>query len=220
MSVWVPAYSPPDWKAAVVSIAFRERGRASKVAYSARHRALNLAGERARDRAFYAGHREQTLTRKAAYDAGHREASRIYARVWYWSHREEHRVRKAIYNAAHTKERREYQQAWESAHPGNNQARHRRRREAPFVWLRMDPWPTDCQFCGNPIDPRLSHPSRLAGTTGHEPPIAWMLRHPGYDGNLVLRPEHWGCNIRKRDRPDWECMALQSTPTTIKEIAV
>lgn len=114
---------------------------------------------------------------------------------------------------AHREERTDYHRAWRNAHPESARessiAKANRRREAPFVWLSMDPWPTDCQVCYQPIDPGLRHGpggqrDPMAGVYGHEPPIAWMLRHPDYDGLLVLRPEHWLCNAKKHARPDWE----------------
>jgi uncharacterized membrane protein YkoI len=77
-----------------------------------------------------------------------------------------------------------------------------RRREAPFAWARVSPWPTDCMICGLPFEG--SWPDARSETIGHEPPVAWMLRHPEYDGTLILRPEHASCNIRKSDKPDWE----------------
>jgi len=87
-----------------------------------------------------------------------------------------------------------------------------RRREAPWTWLPVSPWPSVCGVCGLPIDPSLTHGREAYGgrkhpqgeTIGHEPPIAWMAAHPEYDGPLLLRPEHWACNAAKGDRPDWE----------------
>ena len=83
-------------------------------------------------------------------------------------------------------------------------AKYLRRREAPFLWRRVRPWPQDCQVCHLPMDPFLGFPRPMAATLGHEPPVAWMLRHPDYEGPLVIRPEHWSCNNAKSDRPDWE----------------
>jgi hypothetical protein len=79
----------------------------------------------------------------------------------------------------------------------------RKRRETTFTWSRVDPWPTDCMICGLPFEG--SWPEGRSETIGHEPPIAWMLRHPEYDGALVLRPEHSSCNLKKSAKPDWEC---------------
>ena len=81
-----------------------------------------------------------------------------------------------------------------------NFARHRK--EAPFTWQRVSPWPTDCMICGLSFEG--AYPDSRSETIGHEPPIAWMLRHPDYEGDLVLRPEHLSCNVRKQARPDWE----------------
>jgi hypothetical protein len=75
----------------------------------------------------------------------------------------------------------------------------RRRREAPFTWTRMEPWPETCQSplvgmtpCAGPIQ------------EGHEPPVSWMLRNPDYAGPLLLRPECKQHNeVEKRSTPDW-----------------
>lgn len=72
----------------------------------------------------------------------------------------------------------------------------RERVAAVGPYVRLDPWPTVCQICHQP----------LAGAVheDHEPPIAWLHRHPEYYGPLVLRPAHARCNIRRRAHPDWE----------------
>ena len=116
-----------------------------------------------------------------------------------------------------------YSKAWHDARPGSIaeagrrfRERHpervedqrRKRRETPFVYHRMDPWPSECQHCGEPIDHGRKHGhfrhDPLAESLGHEPPLAWAARHPEYTGPYVLRPEHWACNAHKRARPDWE----------------
>jgi hypothetical protein len=60
----------------------------------------------------------------------------------------------------------------------------------------MDPWPTDCQVCHEPL--------RGPVHEDHEPPLRWLRDHPDYDGPLVLRPSHPACNLAKGKRPDWE----------------
>jgi hypothetical protein len=81
------------------------------------------------------------------------------------------------------------------------------RKELSGRYVRMDPWPTDCQVCHKPIDPSRSHSldrkDHLGSTIGHEPPMAWTRDHPEYEGPYVLRPEHWICNVLKGARPDW-----------------
>jgi hypothetical protein len=162
---------------------------------------------RARSRAWYQAHRDHCLAylethreerrvKKAVYNEAHREEIRAYTaansgqhRAWLEAHRDEQRVYAATYRATHS----EYFKAAEC-----------RRREAPFRWRRMEPWPQECQICGGPIDVVLCYPDPGFGSIGHEPPVAWMLRHQDYSGPLVLRPEHFQCNRRKRDRPDWE----------------
>ena len=93
---------------------------------------------------------------------------------------------------------------WRKSHPAAVRAKVQRRRGLPWVWLHVDPWPLDCQICGDTLDPGLRFPHPLAETLGHEPPVAWMRLHPDHSGSLVLRPEHWSCNLRKFDKPDWE----------------
>jgi hypothetical protein len=44
----------------------------------------------------------------------------------------------------------------------------------------------------------------MGATLGHEPPLAWLALHPEYSGPLVLRTEHWFCNVSKGAHPDWE----------------
>jgi hypothetical protein len=91
----------------------------------------------------------------------------------------------------------------------------RRRRESRAglpPYPRMNPWPSDCQCCHKPIDPTRKHgrlfkgesPDPLAETVGHEPPLSWLRSHLDWDGSLILRPEHWACNMAKNRRPDWE----------------
>ena len=99
-----------------------------------------------------------------------------------------------------------YHRVYRRRHPDRVKDGKRRRREAlaglpPYV--RMDPWPTDCQCCHEPIDATLRQHTKAA-SEGHEPPIKWAKRHPEYTGPYVLRPEHFGCNSAKRDLPDWE----------------
>lgn len=93
-----------------------------------------------------------------------------------------------------------------------DKAKQRRRREAPWTWTSIAPWPSQCCICGLSIDPTIRHGRESMGgqkhphgeTIGHEPPVAWMLAHPEYAGPLILRPEHWSCNSAKGGRPDWE----------------
>lgn len=93
-------------------------------------------------------------------------------------------------------------------HPERVVDQRRKRREAPFSYVRMNPWPSVCQYCGSSIDPTRTHRQYrhdpLGSSLGHEPPIAWAFKHPEYTGTYVLRPEHWICNAHKHARPDWE----------------
>jgi hypothetical protein len=139
----------------------------------------------------------------AAYDRAHREeiAARNAAR--YSANPEAMRAASIASHAAHP----EVRQLWRARHREEQSEYFRGRREAlaglsPYP--RMEPWPTDCQCCGEPIDPALSFPNALSESFGHEPPIRWAERHPEYDGPFALRPEHLVCNQRKNDRPDWE----------------
>jgi hypothetical protein len=100
----------------------------------------------------------------------------------------------------------EVERRYRRKHPEAVQAKDLRRREASFVWERLAPWPTQCQVCGRTIDLSIPFPDQRAATLGHEPPIAWMQRHPEYAGALFVRPEHWICNLSKGDKPDWELL--------------
>jgi hypothetical protein len=185
--------------------------------WAATHRAERAAYMRARRAADPEHFRE---VHRAWADA-HHEERRIYMNKWYAEHREERRAyTKALYQRpeirekdraahrayhhAHKAERAAYSREYRRSHHDEILARNRARREVPWVWARISPWPSECQVCGLWIDPAWKGRTPLAGTVGHEPPIAWMVRHPEYDGPLVLRPEHWSCNLAKNDRPDWE----------------
>jgi hypothetical protein len=105
------------------------------------------------------------------------------------------------YNAVHAEEIRAKRLAYHRAY----RTARREGETGPWTWL--DPWPSVCGGCGLPFDPTLSGRAPMAETVGHEPPITWLLRHPEYEGPLTVRPEHYGCNGRKRNRPDWELVA-------------
>lgn len=100
--------------------------------------------------------------------------------------------------------RAEITRLYQEASRRSRQESRRRRRETPGAWVRMVPWPVECQVCQGPIDPALAWPDPRSGSLGHEPPVYWVARHPEYAGALTLRPEHLACNLMKRDRPDWE----------------
>lgn len=103
-----------------------------------------------------------------------------------------------------------------------DKAKQRRRREAPWTWVPLLPWPSLCGVCHLPIDSTIKHGRESQGgrkhpfgeTIGHEPPVAWLMAHPEHDGPLVLRPEHWACNSAKRDKPDWETLGATDDSTT------
>lgn len=151
---------------------------------------------REKRRTYLQVHHEERRAKAKVYNDGRRDEIRAYTaanrerhRAWLTEHREQQRLYSAAYRASHSA----YFRAAED-----------RRRGAPFVWTKMDPWPNDCQVCGEPIDPALAYPDPAFGSRGHEPPIAWLLRNPSYDGPLILRPEHYHCNKHKHDHPDWE----------------
>ncbi len=110
------------------------------------------------------------------------------------------------YSKSHdlTPGRKAQHKAWQASPAGKAwfKAQARSRREAPFTWSRVNPWPTDCVICGLAFEG--AYPDARSESLGHEPPIVWMLRQPEYSGALVLRPEHFACNVRKSDNPDWE----------------
>jgi hypothetical protein len=145
------------------------------------------------------------------------------ARVYAERHPDEKKAQDHRYYESHKEKAAAQSKAWHAAHPGvaiessrrfkvNHPERvadaRRQRREGSYVYHRLNPWPTDCQVCGLPLNPDRKHSQfrqdQLASSLGHEPPLAWVRRHPEYEGPLTLRPEHWGCNLRKKARPDWE----------------
>jgi hypothetical protein len=151
-------------------------------AYSAKWREAHL---------FYVHERDRALKREEEIAHPGRHAERERAR----------RARDPeAYNASVRERRR--------AHPAREKAAVARRRESLAKtprYVRLNPWPSDCQVCNDPIDPALRHPDPLSATLGHEPPIAWLSHHPAeYEGDYWLRPEHLSCNRTKNSRPDWE----------------
>ena len=156
--------------------------------------------------------------KKAAYRAAHKAEAAAAMKIWAQAHKEERRLygraRRAsnprarevqqIYSATHRKELSEKQREWMARHPGYSTKATQMRRLHGRAWTPVDPWPNYCQVCGLAIDPAFKWPERLAETNGHEPPIAWVRRHPEYDGPLLVRPEHAVCNLTKQTRPDWE----------------
>jgi hypothetical protein len=75
-------------------------------------------------------------------------------------------------------------------------SRRRVRKAKVGDYERMNPWPTNCQICGDPLSGKTHE--------DHEPPIAWLANHLDYVGPRVIRPSHASCNLRKRAKPDWE----------------
>lgn len=146
----------------------------------------------------------------AGHYAAHREEARALDRAWYAAHRAKTLTRRRLYNATHREERAAYTAAYWLAHPAEKREHNRRRREAPFTYSRLDPWSDTCAICGEDLVLSHPYPDPQSVTEGHEPPIAWMSQHPEYAGPLVLRPEHWGCNAAKGDRPDWEAVGYSS----------
>jgi hypothetical protein len=198
-------------KVALISTGFlcRDRARATyfaalayeadpdKVRTRAREWASRNPEKRRRNRA---DHREARIAQHRLYNDEHRAEIKAYFedhpgqhRRWLEDNKEQQRTYSAEYRATHAAYFRDAED---------------RRRSAPR-YPRMDPWPTDCQICHEPIDQSLKYPDPRFGSRGHEPPIAWLLRNPDYTGPLVLRPEHYACNKRKHDKPDW----IRCSPT-------
>lgn len=202
--VWNPDYTPPDWKSAFVASAFRAKDLAQKVAASVQYVDNNHGKELERYRTHYASNQEKCLAYASVYRDANREQTRVWARQWAAGHKEEKRISRSAYNAAHREERKEYWAWWSANHQESIKGRKRARREAPFSWSPLEPWPNACQICFAGFPPDAKYPADMVETIGHEPPVAWMLEHPDYDGPLILRPEHWACNIRKHAHPDWE----------------
>ena len=183
-------------------------------------------------RAYYAAHRERRLEQSKAYAAKPEARARISAcsRTWAVANREKsnaacrrwderNRDKRAAHRRETLEQRTEYNRGWIAQHPGyaaNRRAANpekanegnRIRREAKLrigrPYVKMEPWPDECQICGEPVDLFAPRRSPLGCTVGHEPPLAWIIKNLDYLGLLVLRPEHFSCNSRKRARPDWD----------------
>ena len=168
---------------------FLAKERAQRAKWEAEH--PNYFREKAKER--YRANPEESHVNHRAWVAANSERWAEYMRGW------------RADNKAHVAT---YQRQWEVEHPGNvrtnaKKARHKRR-EAKHPYVRMDPWPTTCQFCHEPLDPHSHGRSPMATSLGHEPPIHWADEHPEYTGPYVIRPEHWKCNLKKGVKPDWE----------------
>ena len=125
-----------------------------------------------------------------AYRRAHPEQNRLYGIEKHTRHREKRLAYMAAYGKAHPAERRERNAK-------------RRALAANVEWVRLTPWPHECLVCGEPIDKSLIYPDQMSETIGHEPPISWLVLHPEYEGEAVVRPEHLLCNKAKFTRPDW-----------------
>lgn len=167
-------------------------------------------------------HREQAIAATTEWGQLNKEKKRLQYQRYYERHKGDVRS----YREEHAAERRSYQQVygpiyrnehpdavrassrnWARTHPeARRMALPRRRERLAQVgdYVRMDPWPTDCQVCHALLDPNLHGLVPIASSLGHEPPIRWASDHPEYTGPYVIRPEHLSCNARKGTRPDWE----------------
>jgi hypothetical protein len=177
----------------------------AKAAHAARMRAWRAAHPKASaaaGRRYRENHPGLDAERHRLFGATHPEVIAQRNHAYRESHSTEVAAQRRVYLAAHREEVR-------------TQWRERKRLRRASAYPRMEPWPTDCQVCGKPIDADLVYPDRLAETPGHEPPIAWLDRHPEYPGTCVIRPEHWGCNQAKGDRPDWELPFNPGDPVAV-----
>jgi hypothetical protein len=138
----------------------------------------------------------------------HPDLNKQWDHSYYEAHKERLLAQAKAWHVAHPGTATEARRRFKANHPDRVADARRRRREGSHVYHRMSPWPTDCQVCGLSLNPDRKHSQfrqdPLASSLGHEPPLAWVRKHPEYVGPLVLRPEHWGCNLRKKARPDWE----------------
>jgi hypothetical protein len=194
------------WKLASDQAEYQRRYRAAHPDQAARQAREWRAANPERARAIAQRHeaKEERRAYRQDWAAGHREAICAIARRCYAAHAEARRAQARNTRASDPEEDRKRRERFKAAHPGYFNLYMARRRAHPFLWVPMLPWPTTCQVCGKQIDSALRTPDPLAPSLGHEPPIAWMREHPTYTGPLVLRPEHWTCNVGKGSHPDWE----------------
>jgi hypothetical protein len=200
--VQLPARLPPLYGGSALP-----KSSSQKLAYMREYCAAHRDEHRARSRAYYLADTERNRLKCATYYAAHREAARADCKARYIQNRADRLAYGKRYRAQHPEYRAQqaaYLVSWRAAHPEKHQFYDQRRRDLPWEWVRLDPWPTHCHACGLLIDPARRFPDPGSESVGHEPPIAWTKTHPEYAGSLILRPEHWGCNHAKGARPDWE----------------
>jgi hypothetical protein len=68
-----------------------------------------------------------------------------------------------------------------------DKAKQRRRREAPWIWAPLSPWPSECSVCHLPIDPAIRH--------GRESQGGRKLNRPGSDGGSTSWRKMESCQI-------------------------
>src|ERR1035437_1493452 len=147
---------------------------------------------------YRARHRQELRVKASDYAATHKDDLRAYRSANKGRYKHDP-ARSHEYYVAHIEDYRRRAREWDRDNPLKARASRHRRRESlrgagPYV--RMDPWPTDCQICQAPITGAFH--------VDHEPPLAWVSKHPEYEGLFVLRPTHPKCNRVKFIRPDWE----------------
>jgi hypothetical protein len=191
-------------------------GECLTAAHCARHRERTAASRADRLCAYFdgpLGEHRFTAPKKAALYC----SVKCYNAAYHRAHREEISVRDAARYAVDHERMYAVGRAHRVAHPEVIRLWRAHNREAQSEYFRgrrealaglpsypkMDPWPAECQVCGDPLE-SVAFPSPMSESFGHEPPIRWAERHPEYNGSFVLRPEHLVCNQRKHDRPDWE----------------
>ena len=76
-------------------------------------------------------------------------------------------------------------------HPSLPKTTARRERETSVILVKVRS--RTCGVCGGPLFQSAIWPDPRATTRGHEPPLS--RTSPG--DRVVVRPEHWGCNMRK-----------------------
>jgi hypothetical protein len=191
---------------------YNERKRRERAAQRARDPEAFIAKSRAANAKWEAAHPGYFRAKAKEGYYEHREERIAYSQAWRRAHFAEWQEYMRAWRDSHKEYRAEHMRQWEDENPENVRANHKRakhkRRESEFPYARLDPWPTDCQCCHNPIDGAIKHRTDskdpYGETLGHEPPIHWADNHPEYIGTYVIRPEHWKCNLKKGVKPDWE----------------
>lgn len=171
---------------------------AEKRISSSRWRKANAERVRENKRRYRDANLDRVREQERSYRAAHPEQYRDYARASL--KRQLEADADAFRRAANERNRR-----WKKLHPKERVAEvNRRRAFKKGVLLTVHVESEVCGVCEEPLTDR-QWPDPLATTVGHEPPLAVVAR----EGWLIVteRPEHFVCNMWKKDRLDMEMEA-------------